>query len=139
MTSHKNSVIISGADNLDNSTVELIPVDGIRQHESVQQHQNTAGMSYTTIPLEVLEVAGIDVQNSGELTQEQISTIMSLIEPTSATQSHNFKQEQTDIPQSSYANSMPSSSSETGDRLTLYILDDGSLKLTDAALQKEFL
>ncbi|VDP24050.1 unnamed protein product [Onchocerca flexuosa] len=136
MTSHGNPVIISGADNLDSSTVELISVDGMVQHEPVQQ-QN-AVMNYTTIPLEVLEVAGIDVENSGELTQEQINTIMSLIEPNGATQSHDFKQQQTDIPQSSYTNNMPNSSSETGDRLTLYILDDGSLKLTDALLQKEF-
>ncbi|VDM98408.1 unnamed protein product [Onchocerca ochengi] len=138
MTSHDNSVIISGVDNLDNNA-ELISVDGMVQHEPVQQQNaDTSEMNYTTIPLEVLEVAGIDVENSGELTQEQINTIMSLIEPHNATQSHDFKREQTDIPQSSYTNSMPNSSSETGDRLTLYILDDGSLKLTDALLQKEF-
>lgn len=88
--------------------------------------------------MEVLEVAGIDIENSGELTEEQINTIMSLIEPNGATQQHDLKQDQADIPQSSYSNNMPSSSSETGDRLTLYILDDGSLKLTDAVLQKEF-
>uniref|UniRef100_A0A0R3RRV4 CTCK domain-containing protein n=1 Tax=Elaeophora elaphi TaxID=1147741 RepID=A0A0R3RRV4_9BILA len=140
MTSHDNSVIISGTDNLDTSSVELVSAAGITEHEPVQQHQDadTSGMSYTTVPLEVLEVAGIDIENSGELTEEQINTIMSLIEPSGATQQHGLKQEQADIPLSSYANSMPSSSSETGDRLTLYILDDGSLKLTDAALQKEF-
>lgn len=87
--------------------------------------------------MEVLEVAGIDIENSGELTEEQINTIMSLLEPNGTTQQHDLKQEQASVPQSSYASSM-SSSSETGDRLTLYILDDGSLKLTDAALQKEF-
>ncbi|EFO17899.2 hypothetical protein LOAG_10600 [Loa loa] len=138
MTSHDNSIIISEADNLD-SSVELVSGDGIEQHESVQQHQEAdSGMSYTTVPLEVLEVAGIDIENSGELTEEQINTIMSLIEPSGSTQQHDLKQEQADIPQASYANSMPSSSCESGDRLTLYILDDGSLKLTDATFQKEF-
>lgn len=88
--------------------------------------------------MEVLEVAGIDIENSDELTEEQINAIMSLMEPSDATQQHDLKQEQADVPQSSYANSVPSSSSEIGNRLTLYILDDGSLKLTDAALQKEF-
>ncbi|CAG9539932.1 unnamed protein product [Cercopithifilaria johnstoni] len=139
MTSHGNSVIISETDNLDSSSLELVSTVGIGQHEPVQQHEDgdTSRMSYTTVPLEVLEVAGIDIENSGELTEEQINTIMALIGPSGATQQHNLKQEQVDIPQS-YANNAPSSSSETGDRLTLYILDDGSLKLTDAALQKEF-
>ncbi|VDM10759.1 unnamed protein product [Wuchereria bancrofti] len=146
MTSHDNSVIISEADNLDRSSVELVTADGIDDHhEPVQQHQDvdTSGMSYTAVrplivPLEVLEVAGIDIENSGELTEEQINTIMSLIEPNGATQQNDLKHEQIDIPHSSYSNGMPSSSSDTGDRLTLYILDDGSLKLTDAALQKEY-
>lgn len=102
------------------------------------------------VPVEVLEAAGIDIENSGELTEEQMSTIMTLIEP-SATQL-NLKQPQEqqqeqhhrqDQPtgQPTYANEIPSVSSpppEAGDRLTLYILDDGSLKLADAALQREF-
>uniref|UniRef100_A0A915Q0W5 Uncharacterized protein n=1 Tax=Setaria digitata TaxID=48799 RepID=A0A915Q0W5_9BILA len=141
MTSRDSSVIVSGTDNLDNGSVELISVDGIGQHESVQQHQDTdtSELSYTAVPLEVLEAAGVDIENSGELTEEQINTIMSLIEPRAATQEDDLKQEhQIVVPQSSYANNMPSSSSETGDRLTLYILDDGSLKLRDAALQKDF-
>ncbi|VBB25520.1 unnamed protein product [Acanthocheilonema viteae] len=140
MTSHDNSVIIPETDNLESSSLELASGAEIGEHESVQQHQDadTSGISYTTVPVEVLEVAGIDIENSCELTEEQINTIMSLIEPSGATQQHDLKQEQADIPQSSYANNIPSSSSETGDRLTLYILDDGSLKLTDAALQKEF-
>ncbi|KAK6104899.1 hypothetical protein QQG55_18105 [Brugia pahangi] len=95
-------------------------------------------MHYKSVPLEVLEVAGIDIENSGELTEDQINTIMSLIEPNGATQQNELKHEHIDIPHSSYSNGMPSSSSDAGDRLTLYILDDGSLKLTDATLQKEY-
>nr|CRZ22934.1 Bm5259 [Brugia malayi] len=141
MTSHDNSVIIPEADNLDRSSVELVTADGIDDHhEPVQQHQDidASGMSYTAVPLEVLEVAGIDIENSGELTEDQINTIMSLIEPNGATQQNELKHEHIDIPHSSYSNGMPSSSSDAGDRLTLYILDDGSLKLTDATLQKEY-
>ncbi|VDK71334.1 unnamed protein product [Litomosoides sigmodontis] len=140
MTSHDNSVIISESDNLDNNSLELVSTVAIGQHEPVHEHQDadTSGMSYTTVPMEVLEVAGIDIENSDELTEEQINAIMALMEPSGATQQHDLKQEQADVPQSSYVSSVPSSSSETGNRLTLYILDDGSLKLTDAALQKEF-
>lgn len=85
-----------------------------------------------------MEAAGVDLENPGILTDEQINTIVSLIQSGDGETHSELKHERDDIQQSSYENSMPSSSSDTGDRLTLYILDDGSLKLSDAVLQKEF-
>lgn len=151
MAASENSVIIPEARSLDHDSVELITIDEIEEHSPIRRTVDAGSMSYTTVPVEVLEAAGIDIENSGELTEEQMSTIMTLIGP-SATQL-NLKQPQEqhqqeqhhrqDQPtgQPTYANEIPSVSSpppEAGDRLTLYILDDGSLKLTDAALQKEF-
>lgn len=56
MTSHDNAVIISEADNLTSSSVELITSDEIEQDEVAQQHPGTdnSGLRYTTVRLFML-------------------------------------------------------------------------------------
>ncbi|VDN03333.1 unnamed protein product [Thelazia callipaeda] len=133
-----DSIVTSETVSLDENVTANEVEQGILMDQD--ENDNDEAFSYAAVPVEVFEAAGVDVQDGGELTQEQLNRIMSIIESNSSTQELNLKKEHQDsVVQLHYPKIVSSSSiCETNQRLTLYILNDGSVKLVDSLLQKDF-
>ncbi|VDK49216.1 unnamed protein product [Anisakis simplex] len=137
-------VLISegGGELTEDEMAGLISNDESEQQTERVTHLVDNDLNYTTIPLEVLEAAGIDVDNVGELSEEQMSTMLALASSASA-QHHlsttSQRANQRIPPPSSHKRSAsPVVHSDPVDNLTMVISEDGSLKLTDSAQQNFF-
>lgn len=117
---------------------------GLISHEEGDQrgervaHLVDGDIGYTTIPVEVLETAGIDIDNVTELSEEQMGTLLALA--SSGGTQHPSATSRLPArmlsPQKRAAS--PILQSDPADNLTMVISEDGSLKLTDSAQQNFF-
>uniref|UniRef100_A0A915AL30 Uncharacterized protein n=1 Tax=Parascaris univalens TaxID=6257 RepID=A0A915AL30_PARUN len=117
---------------------------GLISHEEGDQrgervaHLVDGDIGYTTIPVEVLETAGIDIDNVTELSEEQMGTLLALA--SSGGTQHPSATSRLPArmlsPQKRAAS--PMLQSDPADNLTMVISEDGSLKLTDSAQQNFF-
>lgn len=128
-------VLVPGDELTEDEMVGLISnEEGAHQSEVVPQLVNSE-VDYATIPIEVLEAAGIDIENMAELSEEQVSTLLALAGPNSGLVA---------VPQQPHARmaekreASPLTQPDPADNLTMVISEDGSLKLTDSAQQNFF-
>ncbi|VDM43915.1 unnamed protein product [Toxocara canis] len=131
-----------GGELTEDEMVGLISNDESEQRAERVAHVVDNDLSYTTvliiwIPVEVLETAGIDIDNVGELSEEQMSTLLALASSGGAQHpSEQPRPPQRMVPHKRTAS--PILHSDPADNLTMVISEDGSLKLTDSAQQNFF-
>ncbi|VDN55377.1 unnamed protein product [Dracunculus medinensis] len=89
------------------------------------------GISYTAIPVDILAAAGVDVENVSELTENQVNAALALAGSSANTIAIPSVSRQ--IPTKRVR--VPTTQQNPADNLTMFIAEDGSLKLTSSSQQ----